>query len=166
MKNKTWVASDLHLHHFNVIKYCNRPFKTAEEMNNVLINNWNSLVNDEDDVYYLGDLVIGHQDKIGECVKFDKILKGNKNYLSGNHDKYNGNIFGTRYKNIRVFEIKYESFRIGMSHYPPEENHGYDLFLYGHVHNNSVDIKNSYNCCVEVNDYKPVLLDKIIERIL
>ena len=52
---KTFVISDLHLGHKNIIKLCDRPFKSLEEMDNVIINNWNKVVTDEDIVYVLGD---------------------------------------------------------------------------------------------------------------
>ncbi len=50
-----FYISDLHLGHYNVIKMCNRPFSSVEEMDETLINNWNAAVHDEDDVYILGD---------------------------------------------------------------------------------------------------------------
>ena len=56
MKN-VFVTSDLHFYHNNIIKLCNRPYKDLEEMHIALINNWNSVVTNEDDVYILGDFL-------------------------------------------------------------------------------------------------------------
>ena len=50
-----YFTSDHHFWHTNIIQYCNRPFVSIEEMNEVLIQNWNDLVLPEDEVYYLGD---------------------------------------------------------------------------------------------------------------
>ena len=52
---KRFVIADLHLGHENIIKYCNRPFKDANHMNETIVNNWNSVVSDGDIVYILGD---------------------------------------------------------------------------------------------------------------
>ena len=53
-----WMTSDLHFNHENILKYepVSRPFATVEEMNEVLIQNWNSKIKPEDIVYVLGDL--------------------------------------------------------------------------------------------------------------
>jgi calcineurin-like phosphoesterase family protein len=51
----TFFTSDLHLGHKNIIELENRPFKDLEDMNNKLVNNWNSKIKNDDLVYYIGD---------------------------------------------------------------------------------------------------------------
>lgn len=51
-----YYTSDLHLGHANIIKLCNRPFADIDEMNRVLISNWNSRVTNGDTIYIMGDL--------------------------------------------------------------------------------------------------------------
>ena len=53
MKSKIFLISDLHLDHYNIIKYCNRPFSSVREMNYLIVNNWNTTVKDNDIVYFL-----------------------------------------------------------------------------------------------------------------
>lgn len=43
-----YVIADTHFNHANIIGYCNRPFKTVEEMNSKLISNWNNTVAKDD----------------------------------------------------------------------------------------------------------------------
>ena len=50
-------TSDLHLGHKNILKLCNRPFSSIEEMDATLIENWNKKVHKNDQVYILGDLM-------------------------------------------------------------------------------------------------------------
>ena len=49
---KTFLIADTHFFHENVIKYCNRPFKSIEEMNQTMIKNWNEMVDDNDIIYH------------------------------------------------------------------------------------------------------------------
>ena len=51
----TWITADCHFGHANIIKYCKRPFKDLEEMNAILIKNWNERVSPGDIVIVLGD---------------------------------------------------------------------------------------------------------------
>ena len=51
-----FFTSDHHFYHTNIIKYCQRPFQSVEEMNEVMVERWNAVVGKNDTVYYLGDL--------------------------------------------------------------------------------------------------------------
>lgn len=80
--SKTYYISDLHLGHKNVIRFDNRPFDSVEEMNETLVNNWNSVVTNADHVYHLGDFCWGKKD---EWIEFLKRLNGNIHIIRGNH---------------------------------------------------------------------------------
>ena len=81
---KVYMTSDLHYDHFNICNYCARPFVSKTEMNEVLTNNWNSIVTDEDIVFILGDFCFGGR---RAWKKHLKNLKGKKYLIIGNHDK-------------------------------------------------------------------------------
>ena len=51
-----YFTSDLHLGHYGIIEMQNRPFKNVEEMNHILIGNFNAVVQKNDTVYILGDI--------------------------------------------------------------------------------------------------------------
>lgn len=83
-----WFTSDLHFGHENIIKYCNRPFINAVEMNRILINNINERVHSNDDLYILGDFVlIKDNSKELALEMFNSINCRNKYLIKGNHDR-------------------------------------------------------------------------------
>lgn len=79
-----WLTSDTHFGHENIRAYCpNRPGSSTQEMNEILIMNWNSRVMQGDDVYHLGDFMMGRS------IHWEGILKrlnGNIHLIKGNHD--------------------------------------------------------------------------------
>ena len=52
-----YFTSDLHFGHSNIIKLCNRPFATVEEMDRALMEGWNKKVKKCDTVYIIGDII-------------------------------------------------------------------------------------------------------------
>lgn len=79
-----FFTSDTHFFHKNVIEYCNRPYKSIEEMNEQLIKNWNSKITDADEVYHLGDFAFCGREKF---INVLNQLRGIKYWVRGNHDK-------------------------------------------------------------------------------
>ncbi len=55
----TWFTSDFHLGHFNIIRYCNRPFADTQEMNEAIVERMNASVKPNDVLYFLGDFCMG-----------------------------------------------------------------------------------------------------------
>jgi calcineurin-like phosphoesterase family protein len=80
-----WFTADFHLGHKNIIRYCNRPFDTVEEMNRTIIERLKSLVKTNDILYFLGDFCIGPKAKAVELRR--EIRCKNTFAVPGNHDK-------------------------------------------------------------------------------
>jgi len=81
-----FFTSDTHFYDPKIIKKYGRKFAAIESMNSALIENWNSVVSMKDEVYILGDFLIG-----GSGSKANKILEqlnGFKYLIRGNHDEY------------------------------------------------------------------------------
>ena len=79
-----FLCSDLHINHHNIIRYCRRPFADVEEMNRVLIENWNNTVNETGDTVYLaGDAIMGDRTLVPQ---FLRQLHGHIVLIRGNHD--------------------------------------------------------------------------------
>ena len=81
---KRFIIADLHFGHENIIKYESRPFANAEEMNNRLIELWNSVVSEEDLIYVLGDFTLSR--RINIIKNLVSSLHGRKILIMGNHD--------------------------------------------------------------------------------
>lgn len=82
MSKKYFFTSDTHYSHRNVIKYCNRPFKDEEKMNEAMIANYNSVVSPGDVVYHLGDFAFEKDRAKLEWIM--SRLNGEKHIIWGN----------------------------------------------------------------------------------
>lgn len=140
---RIWFASDYHFSHANVIKYDNRPFKDVDEMNQSLIENWNHYIDDNDVVFYLGDLSFDKNDKLTSQIVHQ--LKGKIHAITGNHDKEKDLVKLNRFEsvsdyiNLSVMDLdtprKWQE--IMMMHFPilswDKAHHG-AWHLHGHCH--------------------------------
>ena len=79
-----WWTSDHHFGHENIIRYCARPFADADAMNRAMVDRWNDVVADGDEVWILGDLVLGQL--TANLSAHVWRLKGRKILVPGNHD--------------------------------------------------------------------------------
>ncbi len=87
-----FFTSDLHIGHKGIIEFCNRPFRDTAEMQNILIQNYNSIVEQDDTVYILGDLT--YKLPLDEANNIIAHPNGHKHLICGNHDmKYDDSLF-------------------------------------------------------------------------
>lgn len=164
---KTFVIADLHFSHSKIIEYENRPFANVEQMNKIIINNWNKVVSKCDTVFVLGDVSFTDKESTKELISR---LNGRKVLILGNHDRGRSVNNFWRYvgfDEVYKYPIVYNNFLI-MSHEPPEyfNSHTPYAYIYGHVH--STDMYRTITCnsaCVSVErwDYTPVELTKLVE---
>ena len=146
------------------------------EMNEEYVKRWNRLVTNEDDIYVLGDLMLGNND-IG--VHYLNQLNGNIHIVLGNHDTptrqalYKADVH-------KVVEVKwaimlnYKKYHFFMTHFPcmtgnleKESLKQMTLNLYGHTHQKTnfyEDRPYMYHVGVDSHNGYPVLLDDIIEE--
>jgi len=136
---KTYVTSDLHFFHQNIMKFCpeTRPYKDVEDMNQSMIREWNAKVAAEDTVYILGDVAFAPTNKAVEILNQ---LNGDKILIVGNHDKklLKDPVFRRCFKEVHDYhEMYHNKTFVVMSHYPFLEwnrmHHG-SVNLFGHVH--------------------------------
>lgn len=163
-----FFTADLHLHHTNIIKYCQRPFASVDEMDSVLINNWNSVVTPEDSVWVLGDFSMS-----GDKIFLNRTLarlNGTKFLVSGNHDssacKKSDHWHGV-YTLTHVTEAHQI---IVLCHYAMRvwyKSHYGSYHLYGHSHGNLPEENNlSFDVGVDSWGYTPVSFDIVTKKML
>lgn len=56
--SKIWFTSDTHFCHDRGFLYEPRGFTNVEDMNEAIVQRWNSVVAPEDTVYHLGDAML------------------------------------------------------------------------------------------------------------
>lgn len=158
-----WVWSDVHFGHANIIKYCDRPFKTAEEMTIALIENHNATVGPDDLVIWVGDVSFVNDELTNEILD---VLHGDRILIIGNHDlDRKGRIkkmdFNEQYL---LYFIEDPVAPLIFTHYTMENVPKPWINIHGHVHNNPYDVEEGMqhiNVSVEVIDYKPIHLDTL-----
>jgi calcineurin-like phosphoesterase family protein len=169
-----YVTSDLHFGHDREFIWKARGYNSIEEMNEDYVHKWNITVNDEDDVYVLGDLMLGDKSNI----EYIKRLKGIIHIALGNHDTRTREEMYRELPNVVevmwAIKLDYRKYHFLMTHFPTmtgnlekESLRQMTLNLYGHTHQNTnfyEDRPYMYHVGVDSHDCYPVLLDDIIEE--
>ena len=172
--SKIWFSSDLHLGHNRSFIYAPRGFNSIEEMNEAIIERWNSVVGADDDVYVLGDLMLGDNEKGLDCIER---LNGKLHIVLGNHDT-NVREMKYRYFARNVVEVapairlKYHKYHFFLTHFPcmagnleRESLTQTTCNLFGHTHSKQKfynDIPFMYNVAVDAHDCYPVEIEDVI----
>jgi len=179
LKNNIFFTSDTHFQHENIIKYASRPFENANEMDETLIKNWNSVVGENDIIFHLGDFMFGN---IGRFWEIRSRLNGKIYLIHGNHDyklMQKGNIEEAFEMVVTQMQIVVDGQKIYLNHFPLLTFDGIykdkpTWQLFGHVHSNAEHPKASpdlprlsyllpcqYDVGVDNNDYTPVSFEQV-----
>lgn len=167
----TFLISDTHFGHEKTCTVFKRedgtplrPFASAEEMDEIMVQRWNARVRPNDKVYHLGDVVINR--------KFLNILgrlNGDKVLIRGNHDIFKLEEYSVYFRDIRGYDVKNGMI---LSHVPihPDSVSRFGCNIHGHLHANRVMLNGKidlrYHCvCVEQTDYTPISLEEVYLRI-
>lgn len=171
---KTYFTSDLHIGHNRGFMYEPRGFDSIYDHDQMLIAKWNSIVNDDDIVYILGDIML-NDNEYGRKI-FNQ-LKGIKVIVRGNHDTDTrwDDIYPTMRGVIRLTNAEYFTYgkyHFYLSHYPTmtsnlekESLKKCLINLYGHTHQKSNfynDIPFMYHVGMDSHNNAPVDIETII----
>jgi calcineurin-like phosphoesterase family protein len=174
IKMNTGFTSDNHFGHSNIIKFCNRPYENADEMDRCMINKWNEVVAPEDTVYLLGDF--SFYNDIKKIINILGRLNGIKHFNFGNHDKqihaiHKNNDLAQTFASYESYrEITVEGQAIILCHYAMRAwNHSGrgSWMLFGLTHNKlppygkSVDVGVDSTSITGKAEYRPFSFDEI-----
>lgn len=167
---KTFLTSDLHFFHENVIKFCNRPYGSVEQMNYELIRNWNNVVGPEDHVWVLGDVSFGKKQETEDILVQ---LQGVKHLIQGNHDR-KGRCQDLDWSRHFVQQHQYHLLRLGkvgkavLCHFPLESWERGWYHFHGHWHTLAGDTSlhkwRRWDVGVDNNNYTPILFEDAMKR--
>lgn len=181
---KIFFTSDTHFSHKNVIEFCNRPFSSITEMNEKIIENWNSVVTNDSLVFHLGDFAFS-----SNWHQFLDKLNGNVCLILGNHDirDWRNSLEGLFTAVFREFDLMIDGQKIILSHYPLfcwqgcNKTAGAVWNLHGHIHSgpfrgdnvdqdisryNQYKLPNQYDCGVDNNDFTPISFPLLKKKLL
>ena len=176
-----FFTSDTHFDHKNIIKYCNRPFSSVQEMNQGLINNWNSVINPDDIVFHLGDVSFGGNTNL---INYVSQLNGHIILIKGNHDrKLQQSICDKLFDySCQQLTLNIDGITVFLNHFPflcfsGTYNTDKSIQLFGHIHSgplssgpdidrfNKYGVYNQYDVGVDNNYYKPISWNEILKKI-
>lgn len=173
MTKTIWVTSDHHFSQESMLNFKNPDgtqlrsgFSSVEEMDEVMIERWNSRVKKGDHVWHLGDLYYDHKKFV------DKILprlNGQLRITVGNHDNIRELAALRRFEHV-VLERHWPGALL--CHVPRDKlslwdyrNECFKVNIHGHIHGQIHPDREHYiNVCVEQTDYYPVNLREILEK--
>lgn len=178
-----WITSDLHLGHNRDFIWDKRGFSSVDEMNEEIIKRFNSKIKEDDEVYILGDLIVGVlKEELDKYVSLISSLHGKKYLIRGNHDNNTRYFKYLKHHNIlsiyNAVYLDYNKYHFYFSHYPSNTTNRDDdkpfkarlINLCGHLHTQDkfLDMKNgllSYHVELDAHDCYPCNLDDIIQDI-
>lgn len=167
-----FIISDTHFSHNNILKFTGdddkliRPeFSSVEEMDEIMIQNWNDTIKENDIVYHNGDVIFNNQ------VDSDKLLSrlnGKKRLILGNHDILHQNkSLLKHFKKINMWRYFHE-FDFILSHVPMHVSsfdYKKSVNVHGHIHEKNSPKGPYINVCVEKINYSPVNIEDLMVEI-
>lgn len=174
-----WLTSDLHFMHDKPFLYEPRGFTSITEMNEAVVERWNSVVKPDDVVYNLGDIAFND---INRSIHYINLLNGHQYWIRGNHDTNNKiSEITSRCYNVEflgwVEIIKSHKSHIYLSHYPTlttnyDEDKYFSRFvicMHGHTHSLEKwqDLNNPflYNVALDAHNCYPVNIEEAMSDI-
>ena len=159
----TWIWSDLHLGHDNIIRYTGRPFPDAAAMDKAMWNSWSNTVGDDDLLLIVGDVAMRYAVTEATWQRIRASKGREKHLVIGNHD------LRGKAGDVRVdgFDAMYSTLvldgdpPLAFTHMPLVDVPKGVVNVHGHVHADPPTRTPHINVSVEQLDYRPVALERL-----
>jgi calcineurin-like phosphoesterase family protein len=178
-----FLTSDTHFGHAGVCRFTHedtgvkiRPWDNPDEMDEAMVKAWNETVGPNDKVYHLGDVVMSRK-----SLPIMNRLNGDKILIRGNHDIFKDEDYAPYFRSLRGVHVMNGMI---LTHIPIHEDSlgRFGVNIHGHLHTQRVMktaqttqefvergrrwIDPRYHCvCVEQTDFRPILLEDVLDRI-
>lgn len=169
---QVFMTSDLHFGHKNILKHCNRPYDSVEDMDEGLVANWNNKVPKKDSIVYIvGDFAFNNHNK------YLSRLNGKKVLIIGSHDHMSHDVlrnFTAVYpsdgREEGTFMMKHDGRYYFMQHCCPRvwaRSHYGVPCLFGHSHGRLKTWNLSFDVGVDtkLSNYSPIHISDIDKEI-
>lgn len=178
-----WFISDTHFGHENILNfktdglankvgvdgnvvaskaYLRPDFSNISEMDETMIENWNSVVQTNDKVYHLGDVCMCSNTRMMNILGR---LNGRKRLIIGNHDDVKGTPLLKYFQKATVWRI-FKEHNFVCTHIPIALTNFRMVQFNMHGHTHAKRMGYPYiNVCVEARNFTPVHLDQIKDEI-
>jgi len=159
-----FFTSDTHFGDPRVLRIDRRPFPDMAAHDVALIQNWNGLVGEDDDVWHLGDFMSA---RAGDCDQLLSRLNGRKHLVVGNNDP----ITTTEAKgwaSVQHYaEIRTDDHHLILCHYAFRtwnQMGKRSINLHGHSHGRLKPLPRQFDVGVDAQELRPVRLEQIVKR--
>jgi len=153
-----FFTADEHFGHTKIIEYCNRPFKTLTEMDNTIMERFNSVVGKNDTTIHAGDFCWFNRPAAAQ--EYINQLNGNHIFIKGSHDHWMPD--STKYMWRKMIDGQF----IMVCHYAMriwERSHYNSWQLFGHSHGRLEAVGKQYDIGVDNNNFYPISFDTLKE---
>lgn len=175
--SKTWIISDTHYGHRNIVGFCHRP----DDFEQIITENIARDVPDSEDVtlLHLGDLCYRNNAMFRSVTSKLLPQKTRKLLIAGNHDRQRAAFYRqSGFRVVKPFRLNWGKHVVSFSHYPwnsefdgsMPSNH---IRIHGHIHNNGYTrsafvpfLRNHVNVSVEQTKYRPVNLALLLSSVV
>jgi calcineurin-like phosphoesterase family protein len=158
-----YFTSDHHFGHAGARSFYRRPFASVDEMDQQMIDRWNSVIGVRDEVWHLGDFAVRQSPE--RVASLLRLLHGQKHLIVGNND--DAAVTGCAdWASVQSYAEKtIDGTSLVLCHYPFRtwRNRGQgSVNLHGHSHGQLKPLPRQFDVGVDVWDFQPVRLIKVI----